>query len=188
MTTTTTKTRKSTKPCPACGGSGKLTGGESPSENLPCPECEGDGEVPAVPMSTNSAAALRAGYRNIVERRQTPEYMPVEMRSVDNGTGGQALLFTGYASVTERGYEMVDKFGEYTETIDRSAFDRTLADGCDTVVLSGGSFQNRRLAASTRSRLEARGLRVLEHRLVPPNDGGVSYGQAAVAARRLACA
>src|ERR1022692_4295728 len=99
MTTTTTKTRKSTKPCPACGGSGKLTGGESPSENLPCPECEGDGEVPAVPMSTNSAAALRAGYRNIVERRQTPEYMPVEMRSVDNGTGGQALLFTGYASV-----------------------------------------------------------------------------------------
>jgi len=63
-----------------------------------------------------------------------------------------------------------------------------LADGCDTVVLSGGSFQNQRLAASTRARLEAYGLRVLEHRLVPPNDGGISYGQAAVAARRLACA
>ena len=63
-----------------------------------------------------------------------------------------------------------------------------LADGCGTVVLSGGSFQNRRLAASTRTRLEAWGFRVLEHRLVPPNDGGISYGQAAVAARRLACA
>jgi hydrogenase maturation protein HypF len=63
-----------------------------------------------------------------------------------------------------------------------------LADGCATVVLSGGSFQNQRLAASTRARLEAYGLRVLEHRLVPPNDGGISYGQAAVAARRLACA
>jgi hydrogenase maturation protein HypF len=53
-----------------------------------------------------------------------------------------------------------------------------------TVVLSGGSFQNLRLLDSTRTRLEALGFRVLTHRLVPPNDGGVSYGQPAVAARR----
>jgi hydrogenase maturation protein HypF len=53
-----------------------------------------------------------------------------------------------------------------------------------TVVLSGGSFQNLRLLASTRHRLEAEGFRVLTHRLVPPNDGGISYGQAAIAARR----
>jgi hydrogenase maturation protein HypF len=52
-----------------------------------------------------------------------------------------------------------------------------------TVVLSGGSFQNLRLLASTRRRLEAHGFRVLTHRLVPPNDGGISYGQAVVAAR-----
>ncbi len=54
-----------------------------------------------------------------------------------------------------------------------------------TVVLSGGSFQNLRLLASTRRRLEELGFRVLTHRLVPPNDGGISYGQAAVAAARL---
>jgi hydrogenase maturation protein HypF len=54
------------------------------------------------------------------------------------------------------------------------------------VALSGGSFQNLRLLASTRSRLERLGFRVLSHRLVPPNDGGISYGQAAVAAQRLA--
>jgi hydrogenase maturation protein HypF len=54
------------------------------------------------------------------------------------------------------------------------------------VVLSGGSFQNLRLLESTRSRLANLGFRVLTHRLVPPNDGGISYGQAAVAARRRA--
>ena len=58
-----------------------------------------------------------------------------------------------------------------------------------TVVLSGGSFQNRRLLHATAGRLEELGFRVLSHRLVPPNDGGISYGQAAVAASRSsACA
>ena len=60
-----------------------------------------------------------------------------------------------------------------------------VANGPETVVLSGGSFQNVRLLASTTNRLERLGFRVLSHRLVPPNDGGISYGQAAVAARRL---
>ena len=55
-----------------------------------------------------------------------------------------------------------------------------------TVVLSGGSFQNLRLLSSTRRRLEELGFRVLAHRRVPPNDGGISYGQAAVAAARIA--
>jgi len=54
-----------------------------------------------------------------------------------------------------------------------------------TVVLSGGSFQNLRLLESSRHQLEARGFRVLAHRLVPPNDGGISYGQVAVAAARI---
>jgi hydrogenase maturation protein HypF len=54
--------------------------------------------------------------------------------------------------------------------------------GSETVVLSGGSFQNLRLLGSTRTRLEELGFRVLTHRLVPPNDGGISYGQAVIAA------
>jgi hydrogenase maturation protein HypF len=54
-----------------------------------------------------------------------------------------------------------------------------------TVALSGGTFQNLRLLRSVRGRLEEAGFRVLMHRTVPPNDGAISYGQAAVAARRM---
>ena len=56
----------------------------------------------------------------------------------------------------------------------------------DTVVLSGGCFQNVRLLESLRGRLGRAGFRVLTHSSIPPNDAGVSYGQAAVAAARLA--
>ncbi|KAB2920509.1 MAG: carbamoyltransferase HypF [Hyphomicrobiaceae bacterium] len=53
-----------------------------------------------------------------------------------------------------------------------------------TVVLGGGVFQNRLLLEGVTHRLEASGLRVLSPRLVPANDGGISLGQAAVAAAR----
>ena len=56
--------------------------------------------------------------------------------------------------------------------------------GLGTAVLSGGVFQNRTLLSATAARLEARGLRVLVPERLPPNDGGVAYGQAAVAAAR----
>lgn len=54
--------------------------------------------------------------------------------------------------------------------------------GVDTVALSGGVFQNQRLADLVAADCEAAGLLVLRHHLVPPNDGGISIGQAAIAA------
>ncbi len=55
-----------------------------------------------------------------------------------------------------------------------------------TVVLSGGVFQNRRLLERSLQRLEGLGLRVLTPSRVPPNDGGIAYGQAVVAAAKVA--
>jgi hydrogenase maturation protein HypF len=56
------------------------------------------------------------------------------------------------------------------------------ARGIGTAVLSGGAFQNRRLLERTASRLRDAGLRVLVPERLPANDGGIAYGQAAVAA------
>jgi hydrogenase maturation protein HypF len=59
------------------------------------------------------------------------------------------------------------------------------ANGTDIVVLSGGVFLNRRLLERVCAGLDERGLRVLTPERLPIGDGGISYGQAAVAARRM---
>jgi hydrogenase maturation protein HypF len=60
------------------------------------------------------------------------------------------------------------------------------ATGLRLVCLSGGVFQNQWLAEALLSRLTADGFEPFINRRVPVNDGGISYGQAAVAAARLA--
>ncbi|MFL5792603.1 MAG: carbamoyltransferase HypF [Actinomycetota bacterium] len=57
--------------------------------------------------------------------------------------------------------------------------------GLGTVALSGGVFQNMLLLERMVAGLERTGFRALVHSRVPPNDGGISLGQAAVAAARL---
>jgi hydrogenase maturation protein HypF len=68
-----------------------------------------------------------------------------------------------------------------------------VVDGCEllrerhglaTVALSGGVFQNLLLLGRTVGGLETRGFTVLTHSRVPCNDGGISLGQAVVAAAR----
>ena len=56
--------------------------------------------------------------------------------------------------------------------------------GLGTVALSGGVFQNSLLLHAAVTRLEARGFTVLLHSRVPCNDGGISLGQAVIAAAR----
>jgi hydrogenase maturation protein HypF len=54
------------------------------------------------------------------------------------------------------------------------------ATGIRRVALSGGVFQNTLLLGALTHMLECEGFEVLTHRLVPPNDGGISLGQAVI--------
>ncbi|QKV80471.1 carbamoyltransferase HypF [Amycolatopsis sp. Hca4] len=59
------------------------------------------------------------------------------------------------------------------------------ASGTDVVCLGGGVFQNSLLTAGVVDGLAAAGLRPLLGERVPVNDGGISYGQAAIACARI---
>lgn len=93
--------------------------------------------------------------------------------------GEQRLRGIGLEELAARFHESIAAAADQLAA--RLAADAALG----TVVLSGGCFQNARLLVSLRARLESRGLRVLIPRRLSPNDGAISYGQAAVAATLL---
>lgn len=72
----------------------------------------------------------RSQRQHVVENRQRP-FEGMELRSLDNGSGGENLRFTGYASVTNTPYEMEDSLGPFTEVIRGGAFTASLAAGAD---------------------------------------------------------
>ncbi len=79
------------------------------------------------------------------------------------------------------------RFHDTVAAVTAAACARAASDrGVGTVVLAGGVFQNRRLLERTAGALAADGLRVLLPERLPPNDGAIAFGQAAIAAASLA--
>ena len=66
-----------------------------------------------------------------------------------------------------------------------AAVEHARRTGIRTVGLSGGVFCNARLTRRIVELLRQHGLTVLRHHAVPPNDGGIAFGQAAVASARM---
>jgi len=105
---------------------------------------------------------------------QTP--MIVDTRPLIRAVAADVAKGTGAAVVARRFHStMVDLIAVVCGRIRQ-------ATGLSAVVLSGGVFLNALLTREVSARLGGDGFRVYRHRLVPPNDGGLSLGQLAVAA------
>ena len=115
-------------------------------------------------MIQEAAAARAAGIRQRADR-------PSQRRSAENGSSFRAsfaasielrakgeesdrLLFEGLASATERGYEMWDMWGPYTEIVSAGAFSESLARADLDVPLVLGHDQLRRIARTTTGNLQ----------------------------------
>jgi hydrogenase maturation protein HypF len=111
-----------------------------------------------------------------------PLTSPDDRFILDYGDTFRALI-----DMVRSGAPPEDTAAAFHETLMASFIDllQRLRDmtGIATVALSGGSWQNRYMGERFPARLHEQGFRVLMNRLVPPNDGGVSLGQAYTAAR-----
>lgn len=111
-----------------------------------------------------------------------------------DGLGGWLLdplpLLAVLGNERQRGVEIADLAADFHDSIVRATAELIEA-ACDetgirVVALGGGVFQNARLLAHLQAALVEAGCTVLVPRRLPPNDGAISYGQAAIAAARLA--
>jgi hydrogenase maturation protein HypF len=119
---------------------------------------------------------------------------PLPFPILDGAEGSMQLdpvpLLAALGEAVLRGDDVRQLAGRFHESVATATCEvvRRLRDstGITTVALSGGVFQNARLLASVSRRLSDAGFNVLVPRLLSPNDGAISYGQAAVAAALLA--
>jgi hydrogenase maturation protein HypF len=120
------------------------------------------GERGAYPLALTDAAVLR------LDARETVRAIVEDLAAGASVSAVSARFHNGLAAATAAALSRLA--GRY---------------GLATAVLSGGVFQNRLLLEGCADALTRCGLRVLIPRQLPPNDGAISYGQAAVAAAQI---
>jgi hydrogenase maturation protein HypF len=154
---------------------------------------------------TSSAGRLFDAVSAILSIRDSVNYegqaaIELEQRTDVGEPGRYAMTITDSETVVLAGADLVRAVVEelshgVSRAVIAARFHNGLVDGisraCDllrdrtgvtTAALSGGVFQNMLLLERTVQALSDRGFRVLTHSRIPPNDGGISLGQAVIAA------
>ena len=109
---------------------------------------------------------------------------------LDDETGGPMvldwrLIISGIVDDLHDGLDTAVIAAKFHNTLSKMILAVARKVAVEKVVLSGGCFQNRYLLERTVRELENEGFRVYTHQRIPPNDGGISLGQVAVAGHIL---
>jgi len=148
----------------------------------------------AVDYEAQAAIELEGIAVSEPDRFEQGDYVP-ELHEADEGSACEAVIRTGkmWKAVLEdlwRGVPASRISARFhagiAEGFINAAANARIKTSINVVALSGGCLHNRRLARLLRVGLEAEGFQVFQHVQVSPGDGGLSYGQAAVAAAMLA--
>ncbi len=130
--------------------------------------------APGTPAGSARGTGWRRGDPHRPPRLRPAAHPHRAPRAAGGGRGREDLAAAFHETIVAVTEELVDAAVRET--------------GIRAVALSGGVMQNQRIAATLAARLGRAGLHVLLNEQVPANDGGISYGQSAVAAARLAAA
>ena len=127
------------------------------------------------------------------DRFEQGGYVP-ELHEAEKGSGSVAVIRTGkmWKAVLDDLWRGVPAgrisarfHAGIAEAFINAAGNARIQTSINAVALSGGCMANRRLVRLLRKGLEEEGFTVMQHRAVSPGDGGLSFGQAAVAASIL---
>lgn len=132
----------------------------------------------AVELEAMAASGELGSYAFEIELPNARPYV-IDLRPTVRGIAADISSSVSMGTIAARFHETLAR------TILAAAWRARSELGMEAIALSGGCFQNRILTERSVQLLEDEGFEVLVHRMVPPNDGGLALGQAAVAAFRL---
>jgi hydrogenase maturation protein HypF len=157
--------------CPLTSSCGRLFDGISALLGI-CPSISFEGQA-AMELEMIADSAENGEYEFFTEREGEKEL--IRLRP----------LMEGVLLDLEKGFPPSRISGKFHNTLVKigATLCRKIRDerGPEKVALSGGVFQNRLLLERMKAALESSGFKVLVHRRVPCNDGGLSLGQAVIA-------